>query len=66
MAKHSSESSVGIDVLVERWRTGGPCMNAWLSIGSSYLAEVVAGLAYVCVTVDLQHGMFGIETAIEM
>ncbi|MHC8375412.1 HpcH/HpaI aldolase family protein [Pseudomonas sp. MDT1-16] len=41
-------------------------MNAWLSIGSSYSAEVVAHLPYDAVTVDLQHGMFDIETALSM
>ena len=48
------------------WQTGQCALNAWLSIGSSYSAEVFAHLAYDAVTVDLQHGMFDFETAVAM
>ena len=41
-------------------------LNAWLSIGSSYLAEVVAHQGFDAVTVDRQHGMMGFETAVAM
>ncbi len=48
------------------WAEGRCALNAWLSIGSSYSAEVLAHLPYQAVTVDLQHGMFGTETALAM
>lgn len=48
------------------WAEGRYALNAWLSIGSSYAAEVLAHLPYDAVTVDLQHGMFGTETALAM
>lgn len=52
--------------LQDVWRQGRCALNAWLSIGSSYSAEVVAHLPYDAVTVDLQHGMFDVETALVM
>lgn len=48
------------------WNEGRYALNAWLSIGSSYSAEVLAHLPYDAVTVDLQHGMFDFETALAM
>src|ERR1700709_130314 len=48
------------------WNEGRYALNAWLSIGSSYSAEVFAHLPYDAVTVDLQHGMFSVETALAM
>lgn len=48
------------------WNEGRHALNAWLSIGSSYSAEVLAHLPYDAVTVDLQHGMYGVETAVAM
>ncbi len=52
--------------LLATWAEGRCALNAWLSIGSSYSAEVLAHLPYQAVTVDLQHGMFGTETALAM
>lgn len=37
-----------------------------MSIGSPYLAEVLSHCGYDSVTVDLQHGMFGLDSAITM
>lgn len=48
------------------WKEGRYALNAWLSIGSSYSAEILAHLPYDAVTVDLQHGMFDVETALSM
>jgi 4-hydroxy-2-oxoheptanedioate aldolase len=48
------------------WDQGRYALNAWLSIGSSYSAEILAHLPYDAVTVDLQHGMFDFETALAM
>lgn len=48
------------------WNKKKYALNAWLSIGSSYSAEIIANLPYDAVTVDLQHGMFELETALGM
>lgn len=45
---------------------GQPIINAWLSVGSSYAAEIVAHQSFDAVTVDRQHGMIGFETAVAM
>lgn len=41
-----------------------PAICAWASIDSPYLAEVLSHCGFDAVTVDLQHGMFGIDRAI--
>lgn len=43
-----------------------PIVNAWLSIGSPYCAEIVAHGGYHAATVDCQHGMMGFDTAVAM
>lgn len=48
------------------WDAGGVATNAWCSIGAAYSAEILAAAGYDAVTVDLQHGMFGVDTAIAM
>jgi len=44
----------------ELWDTGKPAVNGWLSLGSPLAAELYAQQGFDSVTVDLQHGMFGI------
>lgn len=46
--------------------SGRPVVNAWVSADSSYLAEVLSHSGFDCVTVDLQHGMFGLDRAIAL
>lgn len=52
--------------LREVLRSGRPAVGAWMSIDSPYLAEVLSHAGYDTVTVDLQHGMFGIGSAIAL
>ncbi len=52
--------------LREIWNRGGTAVNGWLSIPSSYAAEVVAAQGLDAVTVDLQHGMIGFDAAVPM
>lgn len=40
--------------------------NGWASIGNSFLAELIADCGYDAVTIDLQHGLFSVETAVPM
>ena len=46
--------------------SGETIVNGWLSVPSSYLAEGAGRQGFDSVTVDLQHGMIGFETAIAM
>jgi 4-hydroxy-2-oxoheptanedioate aldolase len=41
-------------------------MNGWVSIDSPYLAEVLSYSGYDAVTVDMQHGMFGLDGAVRL
>ena len=43
-----------------------PAVTGWLSVDSPYLAEVLSYGGYDAVTVDLQHGMFGLDRAITL
>lgn len=45
---------------------GGRAFNAWCSIGSGYVAEVIARLGFDSVTIDLQHGAIDYDTAFQM
>lgn len=47
-------------------RSSRPAVVAWLSSGSPYMAEVISHSGYDAVFVDLQHSMFGIDTAITL
>ena len=38
------------------WMEGRPAINGWLSIGSPFVAEIMAAQDYDSVTVDVQHG----------
>lgn len=49
------------------WASGGPAILGWCSIGNSYSAEIAACHGqFDAVTVDMQHGMFGLDTAVTM
>ncbi len=41
-------------------------VNAWVSCDSPYLAEVLSYAGYDAVTIDLQHGMFGMDRALNL
>lgn len=47
-------------------RAGGTALCGWLQIASSRTAEVMAHLGWAAVAVDVQHGLVGTETAIQM
>lgn len=52
--------------LKEIWESGGSAVNGWLSIPSSYLAELMANQGWDSVTIDLQHGAIDVPEAIPM
>ncbi|MBB5692973.1 HpcH/HpaI aldolase family protein [Muricoccus pecuniae] len=43
--------------LKEAWRAGRKTVNGWLAIPSAYAAEMMAGVGFDSLTVDLQHGV---------
>lgn len=49
-----------------RLAAGESIVNGWLAIPSSFSAEVVGMAGFDSVTVDLQHGMIGFESAMPM
>lgn len=48
------------------WAAGRAATNAWLSIPSPWTAELMAAAGFDSVTIDLQHGLIGYETAVVM
>lgn len=50
----------------ERWAVRETAISGWLSIGSTYSAEIIGYSGVDCVTVDLQHGMIDVQTMIGM
>lgn len=48
------------------WAADTPVINGWLAIPSSYSAEVMAQQGFDSLTVDMQHGVMGYESAITM
>lgn len=46
--------------------SGTTAINAWLSLDSSYGAEIISQLGYDSVTIDAQHGMFGRDTIVKL
>jgi 4-hydroxy-2-oxoheptanedioate aldolase len=48
------------------WRDGQTTYGAWLSIPSSFSAEVMAHMGYDYVCVDMQHGVVDYQTAVTM
>lgn len=52
--------------LREIFANGGTALNSWHAIPSAYLAEGASKQGFDSVTIDLQHGMMGFETAVAM
>lgn len=46
--------------------SGGYAVNAWVSCDSPYVAEVLSHAGYDAVTIDHQHGMFGLDRVIAL
>ena len=49
-----------------KWRRGEVTFGAWLSIPSSYSAEIVAHQAFDWVCIDMQHGVIDYQVAVTM
>ena len=49
-----------------RWADGKAVLNGWLSIPNSFSAEIMAAQGYDSITIDMQHGIVGYDSAIPM
>ncbi len=45
-----------INRALRQWRAGEPSLGVWLSTGDLYAAEILAGLGFDWLCIDLQHG----------
>lgn len=52
------------NLVLKKLAAGQAVVNAWLSTPSSYTAEVLGHQGFDCVTIDLQHGLIGIDAAL--
>ena len=52
--------------LKEEWAAGRSTLNGWLSINSSFAAEIMAEQGYDSLTVDMQHGALSYEGMLSM
>ena len=50
----------------ERWANGRSAMNSWLTLPSALTAEMVAQQGFDSLTIDMQHGAIGYESALSM
>ena len=50
----------------EHWRSGQAVVNGWLGIDSAYSAELMAHQGFDSLTIDMQHGIIGYQTAVTM
>lgn len=48
------------------WQSGKPVINGWLSTASAFVAEIMAAQGYDSLTIDLQHGFVGYDSATSM
>ncbi len=52
--------------LKELFKAGKPIINSWLSVPSSFSAEVMANQGWDSLTIDMQHGLIDYPNAINM
>ena len=52
--------------LKEMFKAGKPIINSWLSIPSSFSAEVMANQGWDSITIDMQHGLIDYPNATNM
>ena len=52
--------------LKDLFKTGKPIINSWLSVPSSFSAEVMSHQGWDSLTIDIQHGAIDISNILEM
>lgn len=58
--------SVRENYLRKVWQGNEAAVNGWLHIPSSWSAEIMAHQGFDSLTIDMEHGMMGFETALTM
>ena len=48
------------------WEQGQPTLNAWLSIGNAFSAEIMAAQGFDSITIDMQHGALDFSALLPM
>ena len=56
---------MGVNKLLERWKSGKAAVNGWLAIPSGFSAEVMAQCGFDSVTVDMQHGVQDYQSMVQ-
>jgi 4-hydroxy-2-oxoheptanedioate aldolase len=59
-------SELTINTLREAWAAGRATLNGWLNIPSAWSAEIMAHGDWDSLTIDMQHGLMGYDTAFAM
>ena len=54
------------NTILTKLRAGQTIINGWLSSNGSFTAEAMGYVGFDCVTIDLQHGLIGIDTALPL
>lgn len=54
------------NVLKSTWQEGRATINGWLHIPSTWSTEIMARAGFDSLTVDMQHGLMGLDSAIHM
>lgn len=54
------------NILKQQWQSGKTTLNGWLHIPNTWSAELMANAGWDSVTVDMQHGLHSMETAIQL
>lgn len=57
---------MGMNPLSDKWASGAVTLGVWCSLPSSVTAEIAARTGPDFVTVDMQHGLIGYDTALTM
>ena len=52
--------------LINKWKEGGVCINAWLSIPNFFIAEAFGKMGWDAITIDMQHGQSDYSSSIPM
>ena len=52
--------------LKELYKAGKPIINTWLSVPSSFSAEIMANQGWDSITIDMQHGLIDYPNAVSM
>lgn len=58
--------TLSINKLQQAWQHGDKTLNGWIHIPNTWTAELQARCGFDSITIDMQHGMMGLETAIQM